>query len=74
MRYAIENKKGEIVDWAVTAEEAEAIANKGRARGWVRKVVKVETDTTEPAEWELAGFKQDPIKVRYESLAEHFGG
>ena len=73
MRYAIENKKGEIVDWAVTAEEAEAIANKGRARGWIRKVVKVDTTITEPTEWELAGYKQDPTAVRYESLTEHFG-
>lgn len=61
--YCIINKKGDVIRWAKTEEEAKAITAKKAKWGWTHKAIVKEN---RPAEvWELAGELSDPNKTNY---------
>jgi len=66
IKYAIHNNKNEVVDWANTEAEAEALVKKAAKRGWKRTIHKIEWTINEnPEIWELEGGKEDPTKVEW---------
>ena len=61
--YCILNKKGNVMNWAETENEAKTITEKKAKWGWTYRAI---TKTTCPAKaWELAGDLSDPSYTDY---------
>ena len=67
VKYAVVNKKNNLMGRFDTEAEAKAEVEKAAKRGWVRFIEKVEWEVNEnPEVWELDGAMADPESINWE--------